>query len=152
MAVRRPLDPVRELLEGFDGGCHASEYLVGALPARIWRADPPEGEGRTVAAIVAHIQSVRRTFAKMAAHRARRRWIACARRVPKRGRTRIMTGTPSGRRGIYDRVLRASEDTRAIVRYILENPVRSGLVRHPLEYPHIGSDVWRVEELLEGVG
>ena len=51
--------------------------------------------------------------------------------------------------GYYDRVLRASEDTRAIVRYILENPVRSGLVRHPSEYPHIGSDVWSVEELLE---
>ena len=65
MAVRRPLDTVSELLEGFDGGCHASEYLVGALPARIWRADPLEGEGRTVAAIVAHMQSVRRTFARM---------------------------------------------------------------------------------------
>lgn len=65
MAVRRSLDTVGELLDGFDGGCHASEYLVGVLPARIWRADPPGGAGRTVAAIAAHMQSVRRTFAKM---------------------------------------------------------------------------------------
>lgn len=79
------------------------------------------------------------------------------RRFVKRAKQRTgqayshQTGTPLWQEGYYDRVLRASEDTRAIVRYILENPVRSGLVRHPLEYPHIGSDVWRVEELLEGM-
>src|SRR5262249_2325249 len=31
----------------------------------IWRAAPPGGRGRSIAAIVAHMQSVRRTFARM---------------------------------------------------------------------------------------
>ena len=65
MAVRRPLDASRELLEAFDHSCRVTEYLVGALPPKLWRAEPPGGRGRTIAAIVAHIQSVRRTFAKM---------------------------------------------------------------------------------------
>jgi uncharacterized damage-inducible protein DinB len=65
MAVRQPLDAKAELLEAFQYGFRVSEYLVGALPKRLWRADPPDGTGRSIAAIVAHMQSVRRTFAKM---------------------------------------------------------------------------------------
>ena len=51
--------------------------------------------------------------------------------------------------GYYDRVLRAEEDSRAIARYVIENPVRAGLVDRPGLYPHLGSDVWPVEELLD---
>jgi uncharacterized damage-inducible protein DinB len=65
MAKGRPLEVDLELLEAFRQSGLASEYLIGALPARIWRADPPGGRGRTIAAIVAHMQSVRRTFARM---------------------------------------------------------------------------------------
>jgi uncharacterized damage-inducible protein DinB len=65
MAVRQPLDPKAELLEAFDHSARVSEYLVGVLPSRLWQADPPEGGGRSIAGIVAHMQSVRRTFAKM---------------------------------------------------------------------------------------
>jgi uncharacterized damage-inducible protein DinB len=65
MAVRQPLDAKEELLEAFQYSFRVSEYLVGALPKRLWRADPPDGRGRSIAAIVAHMQSVRRTFAKM---------------------------------------------------------------------------------------
>jgi uncharacterized damage-inducible protein DinB len=65
MVVRRPLDAKVELLEAFDYSFRVSEYLVGALPKRLWRANPPGGNGRSIAAIVAHMQSVRRTFAKM---------------------------------------------------------------------------------------
>jgi uncharacterized damage-inducible protein DinB len=65
MIVRRPLDTKVELLEAFDYSFRVSEYLVGALPKRLWRANPPGGNGRSIAAIVAHMQSVRRTFAKM---------------------------------------------------------------------------------------
>jgi uncharacterized damage-inducible protein DinB len=65
MPPRQPLDVTRELLESFEHGMLATEYLVRVLPAPVWRAKPPAGEGRTIAAIVAHIQSVRRTFAKM---------------------------------------------------------------------------------------
>ena len=39
----------------------------------------------------------------------------------------------------YDHILRKQEDVVSIVRYILENPVRKGLVKHPDEYPFSGS-------------
>jgi uncharacterized damage-inducible protein DinB len=68
MAPRQPLDVSRELLEAFDHSARVTEYLVSALPARLWRAEGAGG-GRTIAAIVAHMQSVRRTFAKMAGAR-----------------------------------------------------------------------------------
>lgn len=42
-----------------------SEYVVGVLPSPVWRPEPPDGKGRSIAAIVAHMQRVRRTFAKM---------------------------------------------------------------------------------------
>ena len=65
MARGRPLELEREFLEAFKHSGRVSEYLVGVLPAAIWRAAPPGGRGRTIAAIVAHIQGVRRTFARM---------------------------------------------------------------------------------------
>lgn len=65
MAAARPLEPARELLEEFERSCRATEYLIGALPARLWRLEPPGGKGRSIAAIAAHLQSVRRMFAKM---------------------------------------------------------------------------------------
>jgi len=50
--------------------------------------------------------------------------------------------------GYHDRVLRAEEDSRRVARYILENPVRAGLVRHAAEYPFSGSDIWTMAELI----
>jgi len=61
----RPLDIESELLESFVQCGRVSEYLVGVLPPALWRIPPPSGRGRTIAAIVAHMQSVRRTFARM---------------------------------------------------------------------------------------
>jgi putative transposase len=49
----------------------------------------------------------------------------------------------------YERVLRDGEATEEVVRYILANPVRTGLVREPLSYPHSGSDVYRLDEVLK---
>jgi uncharacterized damage-inducible protein DinB len=63
MARRRPLDVERELLEQFEHNGLVNEYLVGILPDAIWRTPP--GRGRAIAAIVAHMQGVRRTFARM---------------------------------------------------------------------------------------
>ena len=60
-------------------------------------------------------------------------------------------GGPLWQEGYHDRVLRAKDDTRAIARYILANPVRGGLVAHPADYAFIGSDRWTMAELLEGV-
>ncbi len=49
----------------------------------------------------------------------------------------------------YERVLRTEEHTSDVVRYVLENPVRAGLAKHPTEYPHLGSSVYSVPELLQ---
>jgi uncharacterized damage-inducible protein DinB len=65
MPKGRPLDVERELLEAFIRSGRVSEHLVSVLPATLWRTPPPSGRGRSIAAIVAHMQSVRRTFARM---------------------------------------------------------------------------------------
>ena len=60
MARGRPLDVEQELLEAFKQGGRATEYLVGVLPAGIWRTAPSNGRGRSIAAIVTHMHGVRR--------------------------------------------------------------------------------------------
>ena len=65
MTRGRPLDVEQELLEEFERNGRVTEYLVNVLPDAIWRLPPPAGRGRTIAAIVAHIQGVRRTFGKL---------------------------------------------------------------------------------------
>ena len=65
----RPLEVEQELLEAFVRNGRATEYLVSVLPVEIWRTAPASGRGRTIAGIVAHIQSVRRTFARLAGAR-----------------------------------------------------------------------------------
>jgi putative transposase len=62
------------------------------------------------------------------------------------------TGARLWQAGYYDRVLRPSDDARTVARYIIANPVRAGLVVTPLAYPHVGSDVWSLPDLLEGLG
>ena len=44
-------------------------------------------------------------------------------------------GTQLWQKGFHDRVLRDTDDTRAVVRYVLENPIRAGLVRGVHDYP-----------------
>ncbi len=50
--------------------------------------------------------------------------------------------------GYYDHVLRESEDTDGVVRYILNNPVRKGWVAHYLEYRYSGSLALDVRNVL----
>ena len=57
------------------------------------------------------------------------------------------TASPLWQEGYFDRVLRAEEDSLAIARYIVENPVRAGLVQVASDYPYLGSDVWILEDL-----
>ena len=47
----------------------------------------------------------------------------------------------------FDHVLRDDEETKRAVRYVLENPVRKGLVTEFANYPFSGSDVFTSEEL-----
>lgn len=65
MARRLTLELDEELLENFEHSLRVSELLVGAIPKQLWHAAPANGKGRTIAAIVAHMQGLRRTFAKM---------------------------------------------------------------------------------------
>lgn len=66
MAKGRPLDVVQELLEAFRRSGDVNAYLVGVIPVALWRIAPPgRSRARTIAAIVAHIQGVRRTFARL---------------------------------------------------------------------------------------
>jgi hypothetical protein len=53
--------------------------------------------------------------------------------------------------GYFERVLRESDDGKALARYIIHNPVRAGLVTTPADYRFLGSDVWTLTELLESV-
>jgi uncharacterized damage-inducible protein DinB len=55
------------LLTAFDTNDRINQYMIENLPAEAWRAEPPEGKGRTVAAIVAHIHNVRVMWLKAAA-------------------------------------------------------------------------------------
>ena len=59
------------------------------------------------------------------------------------------TGRKLWQPSYYDHVLRDSESTRSVVRYVLENPVRAKLVAEPADYEHSGSFVYSRNELIE---
>ncbi len=44
--------------------------------------------------------------------------------------------------GYFERVLRAEEATEVVVRYVLDNPVRAGLVTQAEDYPFSGALHW----------
>lgn len=49
----------------------------------------------------------------------------------------------------YDHVVRPEENLTGIACYIIQNPVRAGLVTSPLDYQFVGSGTWPVEELIK---
>ena len=51
----------------------------------------------------------------------------------------------------YEHVLRREEDTLAIARYIIANPVRAGLAASVFDYPHLGSDTHSLSEIAAAV-
>lgn len=58
-------------------------------------------------------------------------------------------GEPLWQRYGFERVLRPEETTATVVRNILENPLRAGLVDGVDEYPFIGSSAYTVGELMD---
>ena len=52
----------------------------------------------------------------------------------------------------FERVLRDDEATLDVARYILNNPLRAGLVRDVRDYPYVGSATYSLEEMLEAAG
>jgi len=55
------------LLDAFKTNDLTNQYLLENLPEAAWGAEPPDGKGRTVAAIVAHMHNVRMMWLKAAA-------------------------------------------------------------------------------------
>jgi putative transposase len=51
--------------------------------------------------------------------------------------------------GFYDRILRSDQQTLVVARYILENPVRAGLVARFDEYPFSGSNRYTMKQLAD---
>ena len=51
----------------------------------------------------------------------------------------------------FERVLRSGEPTHVVARYILENPIRGGLVSRIQDYPFVGSLVYTTQELIHSV-
>jgi REP element-mobilizing transposase RayT len=50
--------------------------------------------------------------------------------------------------GYHERILRDDEVTEAVVRYILENPIRAGLTKELGEYRFAGSEVYDLSSLI----
>lgn len=51
--------------------------------------------------------------------------------------------------GYFERVLRDGDDSFAVARYIVQNPVRAGLIGSPALYPFTGSSILTRDQLLE---
>ncbi len=49
----------------------------------------------------------------------------------------------------HERVVRDETERALTIRYVVANPVKAGLTRHPGEYPFLGSQRYTVEELLQ---
>jgi putative transposase len=58
-------------------------------------------------------------------------------------------GEPLWQRYGHERVIRDDETTSAVIRYVLENPIRAGLAASVREYPFIGSSEYSVEQLVD---
>jgi uncharacterized damage-inducible protein DinB len=59
-----PFAVVDSLLAAFAINNRINEFLIRAVPEEAWRADPPGGKGRNIAAIVAHMHNVRGMWLK----------------------------------------------------------------------------------------
>ena len=53
--------------------------------------------------------------------------------------------------GYYDRVLRDGDVTLTVVRYVVRNPVRAGLVDDPAKYPFLGCPGLGLHAALEAI-
>ena len=51
----------------------------------------------------------------------------------------------------YERTLRSEEAAVSVARYVLENPVRAGLVERIDQYEFLGSSAYTIEQILEAV-
>jgi uncharacterized damage-inducible protein DinB len=95
------------LLTSFDTNDRINVYMIENLPTQAWRAEPPTGKGRTIAAIVAHLHNVRVMWLKAAAKGSE---------IPEQlDRTRV---TPA-------QAARALEQSRAALSAVLQSALQS---------------------------
>jgi putative transposase len=64
-------------------------------------------------------------------------------RVAKHVNAALQRSGPLWQHGFHDHAVRREEDVEQITRYVIENPVRAGLVRTIAEYPYWNTDWWR---------
>jgi|SRR5579863_378349 len=75
-----PFNITDALIAAYAANNRINVYLVRNLPEEAWRAKPPEGKGRDIASIVAHIHNVRLMWLKA---------IGITNLPPKLERTRV---------------------------------------------------------------
>jgi len=80
----------------------------------------------------------------------RRRFIKLAKQLARYHYQRAF-GDRLWQRYGYEQTLRTDEATIDVVRYILENPVRAGLVDDVQKYAYLGSTKYQLAELIETV-
>jgi len=61
------------------------------------------------------------------------------------------TGERLWQEGFYEHTLRTDDAVANVVRYILENPARAGLVSEGDCYPHMGSSRYSLSQLVDTV-
>ena len=54
-----PFSAAQSLLQAFAINDRINQYMLENLPAGAWGAEPPDGKGRNVASIAAHMHNVR---------------------------------------------------------------------------------------------
>jgi putative transposase len=79
-----------------------------------------------------------------------RRFIACAKQFAGYSYKKAFGGSLWQRYG-YERTLRKADPTLSVARYIVENPVRAGLVRCVSDYPFLGSSTYTLNEILDAI-
>jgi uncharacterized damage-inducible protein DinB len=67
MSSTKPFVASAGLVNAFEISDRINHYMIDNLPAEAWRAEPPDGKGREIAAIVAHMHNVRVMWLKAAA-------------------------------------------------------------------------------------
>ncbi len=67
MPSKKPVDLGQALLGAWDTSERMNQFLLEHLDPQVWRADPPLSQGRTIAAIVAHMHNVRHMWLAVSA-------------------------------------------------------------------------------------
>ena len=102
-----PFELTSALLHAFDTNEKINQYMLEQMPAAAWRAEPPNGKGRTIGAIVAHMHNVRVMWLKVAAKGSK---------IPEQ-LDRAKVTLPGARKGLAE--------SHAALRVMVESAIRS---------------------------